>query len=350
MSIRGNNIRDRISNNYEKTAGYLIFDVTEAVGLEMDAIDSTMNESVKNFDADNLSGDDLAKYVYQRKGITRKPAGFATGFVTVTGNGTVAEGDLFETENGIQFKATVETVVIDSGVVPVVAVVAGNSGIVGANTIVEMPVTIAGIATCNNEEATAGGYDAETDTDLLARFYEAIQNPSGNGNKASYKAWAKAVTGVGDAKVFPLGHGIGTVDVVIIDADKKPAETALVDAVQDFIDPESAGIGEGEAPIGATCYVSSATGLNINVSATITLLANVDSTAIEEAIKTAITDYLKRIAFVSDKVSLAQVGNAILDVEGVADYDNLKLNNITGNVTVTERQVAILGAVNFTWD
>lgn len=349
MSVRGDNIRNRIPDEYEKTAGYLIFDVSEAVGLEMDSIDATLNESVKNFDADNLSGADLEKYVYQRKGIIRKPADFARGFLTVTGTGTVAVDDLFETENGVQFRATANVEVIDTGVVPIVAVVAGNSGIVGANSIVEMPVTIAGISACTNEEATAGGYDAESDADLLARFYEAIQNPSGNGNKASYKAWAKEVTGIGDAKVFPLGHGIGTVDVVVIDSDKKPASTGLVAEVQNYIDPNSSGIGDGVAPIGATCYVSSATGKAINITATVAILASVEQNAIKEAIEKAVTEYLARIAFASDKVSLAQVGNAILDVEGVVDYESLKLNGVTGNVSVAEREVAILGNVVITW-
>lgn len=348
-SIRGNSIRDRISDTYEKSEGYMLYDITEGTGLELDEVDSSLTESLKQFDVDNLTGDDLTKYVYQRKGVTRKAAGYAVGIVTVTGTGVVSTGDLFETENGVQFAALEEVNVVDSGDVPVQAVVGGNVGMVGIDSITDMPVTIAGISSCTNNAPTEGGYDAEDDDDLRERFYEALRSPSGNGNKSSYKAWAKQVTGVGDAKVFPLGHGIGTVDVVILDADKTPAETSLVNAVQEYIDPNSTGIGDGVAPIGATCYVSTATGLNINVSASVTTLTTVDTSAIENEIKKAIVEYLKRIAFASDKVSLAQVGNAILDVEGVVDYENLKLNNVTGNVTVGDRQVAILGNVVITW-
>lgn len=349
MSDRGDSIRSKVSDTYEKTAGYLIFDITEAVGLELDDYDSLLTESQKKFDADNLTGEDLTKYCYQRKGISRKAAGYAKGTVTVTGTGTVEIGDLFETENGVQF-ATAETVdVVNSGDVSVIAVVAGNTGMVGAGTINDMPVTISGISACTNAEPTSGGYEEETDDALRERFYEAIRNPSGNGNRASYIAWAKEVTGVGDAKVFPLAQGTGTVDVVIIDADMTPADTSLVNEVQNYIDPNSSGTGDGQAPIGAKCYVSSATGKAVNVSATISKVSSASQDTIKANIENAIISYLASIAYESNRVSLAQIGNVILDVPDVTDYENLTLNGEVANITVAEREVAILGEVTITW-
>ena len=53
---RGENIRGRISDEYEKTPGYLIYDVTEAVGQEMDTADEIIAEIDRKLDADNLSG------------------------------------------------------------------------------------------------------------------------------------------------------------------------------------------------------------------------------------------------------------------------------------------------------
>ena len=349
MSDRGDSIRNKVSDAYEKTAGYLIFDVTEAVGLELDDYDSLLTESQKKFDADNLTGEDLTKYCYQRKGISRKAAGYAKGTVTVTGTGTVEIGDLFETENGVQFAAAETVDVINSGNVPVIAVVAGNTGMVGSGAINDMPVTISGISACTNAEPTYGGYEEETDEALRERFYEAIRNPSGNGNRASYIAWAKEVTGVGDAKVFPLAQGTGTVDVVIIDSDMTPADASLVNEVQNYIDPNSSGTGDGQAPIGAKCYVSSATGKSVNVSATVSKTGSADANVVLSNIKADITKYLASIAFNTTKVSLAQIGNVILDAADVIDYEGLNLNGATTNVTVDEREVAVLGEVTITW-
>lgn len=349
MSNRGDSIRGRVSDAYEKTPGYLIYDVTEAVGQELDEYDGQLQTAQSKFDADNLVGDELTKYCYQRKGIIRKAPGYAKGTVTVTGTGTVEEGDLFETENGVQFAAVKTVDIVDSGDVSVIAVVPGNVGMVGAETINDMPVTISGISACTNAAPTYGGYDEETDEALRERFYEAIRNPSGNGNKASYKAWAKQVVGVGDAKVFPLAQGIGTVDVVIIDEDMTPADELLIAEVQNYIDPNSSGTGEGQAPIGAKCYVSSATGKAINVSASITIKSTAVQDSVKAGIENSITEYLKNIAFESSKVSLAQVGNVILDIPEVMDYENLALNGAMTNVNVDEREVAVLGEVTVTW-
>ena len=348
-SIRGDSIRSKVSDSYEKTAGYLLFDMTEAVGLELDEMDGNLINVQNMFDVNNLTGDDLTRFVYQRKGVARKAPGYASGIVTVTGTGTVEIGDLFETENGVQFAASETVSIAGSGDVPVIAVVAGASGNVGTGAVNDMPVTISGISAVTNSAPITGGYDAETDEDLRERYYEAIRTPASNGNKASYKIWAKSITGVGDAKVFPLAKGTGTVDVVIIDADMTPADASLVNEVQNYIDPGSSGRGDGIAPIGATCYVSSATGLSINVSASITLSSSASSSTVETAIKEAITNYLANIAFDSSIVSAAQVGNVILDVPGVQDYENLKLNSATGNVTVGEREVAVIGTVTFTY-
>ena len=94
---RADNIRSRIDPKYEKTPGYLIYDVTQAVGQEMDDADKVVTETNAKLDADNLTGEELDRFVKQRKGIERKAATYATGTVTVTGNGTVAAGDIFET-------------------------------------------------------------------------------------------------------------------------------------------------------------------------------------------------------------------------------------------------------------
>lgn len=344
---KGENIRANISKDYEQTPGYLIWDITEAVGQEMDMQEKSILEIAKKLDVDNLTGDELTKFVYQRKGVIRKAATYATGQITVTGTGTVTKGDLFETPNGVQFTA-VETVdITDSGTVNVKAVQAGNVGVVGSGAITQMPVTLAGISSCTNTEATHDGYDAESDEALRERYYIALRTPPSSGNKYSYQNWALEIEGVGAAEVFPLGHGENTVDVVIIDSEMQPASEQLVASVQLYIDPDSSGKGEGAAPMGAHCYVSAAEALNIDVTAKLKISGT--QSEIENAVKTAIKEYLASIAFTSENVSYAQIGNAILDTAGVIDYENLTVNSGAVNISVPDRSVAILGTVVFTY-
>lgn len=349
MSNRGETIRERIDSKYEKTAGYLIYDVTEAIGQEMDEVDTVIAETNAKLDIDNLTGDELTKFVSQRRGITRKAATYAVGTVTVKGTGTVALGDIFETVNGVQFEATSEVEVTETGTVPIKAKVAGASGNVGATSINQMPVTIAGISACTNEEATAEGYDAEDDDSLRERYYTALRTPATSGNKAAYNAWAMEISGVGDVQVYPLGHGNGTVDVVIIDSEMQPASETLVKEVQDYIDPNSEGKGLGCAPIGAKCYVEAATIISINVSGKITLQSQATQSDVDAAIKKAIADYLAEIAFTGSAVSYMLLAANITDVKGVADVENLKMNDGTSNIAIPDRHVAVTGTVTLAY-
>lgn len=349
MSSRGDSIRARISEKYEKTPGYLIYELTEAVGQEMDECDASISEVADKLNADNLKGDDLTRFVFQRKGISRKEATFATGTVTVQGTGTVTAGDVFETENGVQFAATEEVEVQTTADIPIIAKIAGNGGIVGAGSITQMPVTISGIASCTNAAATTGGYDAEEDDALRTRYYTAVRTPATSGNKAQYKNWTLEVPGIGDAQVYPLGHGDGTVDVVIIDSNQKPASESLVAAVQAYIDPSSEGKGNGVAPIGARCYVSSAATTSINLAGKVIIKSGSTQANVELKIKNAVEEYLRSIAFSGKAVSYAQLSGRITDVTDVLDIENLKVNDGVTNITIPNRYVAVLETVVFTY-
>jgi len=334
-----------ISDTYQKTEGYPTYDLTRAFAIEALALLTEAQTVESKLDVDNLTGDELTRFVSQRKGITRKAATYATCVLSVTGTGTIATGNLFESTGNVQFTATETKTITTSGTVTVQAVTAGETGNVGANSITAIPVTIAGITAVTNVNAAVGGYAEETDTALRKRYYEALQEPATSGNIYHYKQWAKSVSGVGDAKVFPLWNGDNTVQVVIINSNMGVADSALIATVQAYIDPSISGTGEGQAPIGAYCTVASATGLSINISVTVSLISGYVLADVKTAIENNVISYLKSIAFVQNYVSYAKIGNAIIDTEGVSDYSNLLVNSGTANITVGDKAVAILGTV-----
>ena len=59
----------------------------------------------------------------------------------------------------------------------------------------------------------------ETDAELLTRLLAYIRRPPAGGNQYDYERWALELDYVAQAWCFPLGQGLGTVDVVIL-ADK----------------------------------------------------------------------------------------------------------------------------------
>lgn len=335
-------------DSYQKTIGYPTYDLTRAFAIGAAALAEEIRKEAAKLNVDNLNGEELTRFVHQFRGIPRRTATHAVGVVTVTGFGTVPEGALFETKGAVQFVATKTVKIHDSGTVPVQARLAGPVGNVPEQTITEIPVTIPGIVTVSNAAATAGGYAEETDDALRERYYLNVREPPTSGNIAHYKAWALSVPGVGGVKVFPLARGNWTVDVVIISDKHDAADAELVKKVQVYIDPESSGLGDGVAPIGAHCYVESAAALRVNVSANVVLSAPEQAETIKEAVTETLKKFFVSLPFDNKNpayVSHARVGAALLDIPEVLDYRDLTLNGTPGNLKPTEREIAVLGEV-----
>ena len=66
---------------------------------------------------------------------------------------------------------------------------------------------------------------------------------------------------------------------------------------------------------------------------------------IESAFKEELTLFLKEMTFITYRVSYAKLGSLLLDIPGVEDFDNFRLNSGTGNVTISEKQIPIIGMI-----
>jgi len=339
---------DNISNELDKGEHTFIHDSISAASIKFAESYINLNVVARKLDVENLEGEELEKFVYQRTGITRKPAVKATTTVIIMGQegAKISKGDLVGADT-VNFASLEDKTIDESGkmMVLVECEKAGNIGNVPAGAIRYFPISIPGLTSVTNPEAVTNGYDAESDGELRQRYYERIRTPATSGNKYHYINWAKEVPGVGDARVDPLWAGPNTVKVIIIDSNKQPADNELVAEVQEYIDPDITGLGEGQAPIGAFCTVVSATGKEVNINVTIIRDPNYSIDQVKASIENNITEYLKSIAFKQDIVSYAHIGAIILDSEGVLDYENLKINGGTSNISVGYEEVAILGTV-----
>lgn len=156
-------------DSYQKTVGYPTHDLLAAAALRMEGTDAEVAAMRAALDPENLTGGDLDRYVFPRAGLERRQATFATGVLTVTGTGTVQQGDLFESKGGIQFAASETVAITGEGKVRVTCRVDGAAGNLPAHSITQMPVTLQGISACDNPEPTTGGYDEEDDAAYYAR-------------------------------------------------------------------------------------------------------------------------------------------------------------------------------------
>lgn len=343
-----NTILNNIDNSYQKTEGYPTYDLTRGIAYGIDLVYTHSKEVEYKQHIENLSGDELVRVILERTGIERKHATKAEGELTIVqGFGNILKGDIFETETGVQFESLYTGLVQTGDKFKVRALVGGTDGNVPANTIIYMPVTITGISKVTNVKATEGGYDEETDSSLIERYYDRLRNPINGVNANQYIEWAESVDGVGGAKCIPIWKGINTVKVVIIGSDFKPATANIVKAVQDHIDPNKNGDGTGEAPIGAVTTVVSATTKTINISLRLTVNNGVKVDDVKANIKKLLERYITSIGFKESYVSRAKIGQQILSVNGVKDYDDLKLNGGYENVHLSTEECAVLGAITY---
>lgn len=278
-------------------------------------------------------------------GITRKPGQKAHATLTVTGTDgvEVPKGKVFlaSDDDALEYISTAAAV-ISSGtaVVPVEAVEIGETYNVDAREITRQFQNLYGIKDVSNVSAATGGVDEESDTALVTRYYQYLQQMPTSGNVYDYMSKALEVTGVGAAKVFPLWNGNGTVKVLIVDEKYHPVTAEIVTACQHYL--------VSKMPIGAQITVRSAENLAINVTAAVTIDRTTTAEKVQEDFKNAVAEYMADIAFSYYKIVYNRIAGMLMDIDGVTDYSSLTLNGGTANVTVGGEQVPELGTVAVT--
>lgn len=209
------------------------------------------------------------------------------------------------------------------------------------------------------------GTDAETDDSLRIRLREKISGPAENGNKQHYKTWCENIEGVGRAKVTPLWNGPNTVRAILINPLGLPCSEAVVERVQEYIDPTTKGyttvvygktykvgdgLGEGVANLGAhfTAAAAGETIIDLEFNAELTNGITVDD-AIEtttEAIKNYFRSIVMETADTNDIViRISAVGALISSLPSILDYSELRINRNTENIKLDEDSVPIIGEV-----
>lgn len=209
-----------------------------------------------------------------------------------------------------------------------------------ANTLQDELVPIGyinGLEDATLEELIDPGTDEEDTEDFRERYLIFLRTPAASGNVHDYYNWAMSVDGVGAAKVDPLWDGEGTVRIVIVDDRKRAATEALCDDVYDYI--------EERRPVGAHVTIQSGVEVSVNVTARVRMKSGYSIAGIQAAYRDAIAEYLEEHAFESSATKIATIQDLLYHVEGVDDYDLVKINGSTQNMIIEANEVAVIGTV-----
>lgn len=302
--------------------------------------------------------DEWLDYHGKQNDIIRKKANQASGKITFEGiKGTkIAAGFIVCTpatniSPSVEFFTDKEVTIPESGkiTVAVTAVTGGIASNTKAGTVTLMSKPIEGIVKLYNEEDITGGTDREDNEAYRERIMESYssQGMSYIGNDADYKRWAKEITGIGDCIVIPTWNGPGTVKLVLVDSNGRPANSRLVKAVYDHIvspnDREKRLMPTGSADL----TVVAASTLTINYSCTGLVFDSITSLEqIRTDFEDAVMGYYSE-AKLENILRYNRVHALLINIPGVLDFSELKMNGEEKNIVLNQEEYPETGDVLF---
>lgn len=337
LSIK-NRLLSFFPDTYDKSEGTVLWDICQSFAMEFEGKYQSIEQGKKNFFLKNIYDEEIFDLKLGDYGDERKEAVYSEGLITIKGNkgtvidkGTLVASDLaeYETLNTVSIPISGE---VD---IPIRCKTPGKIGNVTKGVINKFPITISGLTECFNKDNIDNGVDKEEIDEARKRVEEKLKEPRTSGNKYDYKYWAKEVTGVGNARVIPKWNGVNSVKVLITDRNNDIATESLISETFNYI--------EEKRPTGVNLTVESAklklidiniTGLKIDIN------ANQTVAQIKLNIKENLSTYINSISLNDTLVSYAQCNRTVLDSEGVGDFTNLKLNEITGTVELQQDEIA----------
>lgn len=334
-------------SNVNTIEGDLFWSNTRPVAEEIARTKNiTLVDIVKSRFPQTAMDEDL-DYCGEEDGVTRKDSDYAIHKMKFTGApGTTILIDKIvcteatEENKSIEFKL-IETVTIPGNGEITVNAQCTEAGIIGNVPLGEIKIlakSLNGIASLSNIEIVQKGVDVEDNETYRQRMLEKNKKPITSGNIYQYEEWAKEVTSVGDAKCFSLWNGRGTVKVVIVDSSMRGATAQLIQDVYNHI--------ESVRPIlSGTLTVVSAIEKAVNISCNVILAAGYTIEMVQESFNSLSKEYLKEISFKASYVSIAKIGNILLSTAGILDYSDLRINNSTGNLPLSDEEIPVLGTV-----
>lgn len=323
-----------IPDTFDKRQGSVIYNAIAPCCYELALAHIKLEMVSSKFDIENLEGEELKQYVYQRTGVEAKEAIKSSTFVIVTGTpgAKIEVGDLVSTAD-LSFTATESKIIGPVGEVSVAVTceIPGSIGNVPKNSIVYFPLSITGLTAVTNPEAVTNGYDGDTDDAIRNNYYTRVRTPGTSGNKYHYKIWAEEVLGVGYARVFPLRNGPGTVKIIIVDSNKNIPSEELISTVSEYI--------ETKRPIGATVSVEGVVSKNIAVYAKVKIIDGYTIQFVLDDFKVELEKYRQNTIIEDSYISYAAIANMLFKIEGVLDYSDFKLDNDIKNVSIGDEEI-----------
>lgn len=340
---------DRIPATIDKREGSIIYDALAPAAAELAQAYIELDVILTETFADTSNGEFLARRAAER-GVNRKPATKAVRLGLFTDSSEAA----FDPPIGSRFSGDdLNYVVVEKitdGQFKLECETAGEVGNSYVGTLLPIGY-IPELATATLTDILVPGENEESDESLRERYFANLEGQAYGGNIADYKQKVKALPGVGGVKVYPVWNGGGTVKVVIIDSSYNTPSEALIDAVQTAVDPEgNQGEGLGLAPIGHVVTVAGVTEASVDIETNITFQSGYTWLDVQTEVEAVINEYFAELRTgwedaESSVVRISQIETRVLNVAGILDIQNTKINTLQQNLVLGADDIPVLGTV-----
>ncbi|MGY0393964.1 baseplate J/gp47 family protein [Fusobacterium sp. SYSU M8A802] len=335
-----------IPSEIDKREGSIVYDATAGNSLETAQMYITISEYYKETFGHTASRENLIKRASER-GIYPKPA--SAGVYKGVFNIQIPLGSRFSLNeyNYIVIKK------LDSGSYEYQLECETLGEEPNGNTGTLVPIEyIDGLISAELTEILIPGEDEEDTESLRVRYLNSFDTQAYGGNIKDYEEKTLAISGVGAVKVTPVWKGGGTVRLTILNSEYDEASSALVEKVQETIDPTKDGSGKGIAPIGHIVTVDTPQKKSIYIATNLTL-ENIEISNIRDEINRVLQEYLLELRknwASSNKVvvRISQIETRILTVNNkIIDISGTKINGKEENLEIDIYEIPVWGSGNY---
>lgn len=202
-------------------------------------------------------------------------------------------------------------------------------------------------------ELLVAGVDDEDIEEFRTKVIETFKSTAFGGNKADYRKFIDAISGVGGCKPKRRDSGSAWINIHVIGSDFGVPSSQLISEIQTAVDPEqSHGEGDGMAPICHNVQIYAVGSTTVNVTTTVSFESGYSKETSQSLIEDVVKEYLLSLCeswesreFDETIVRVSQIESKILTVEGVLDVNNTKVNGSTNNLVLDYKTIPMFGGV-----
>lgn len=332
---------ERVPDTFDKREGSVIWDALSPAAYELSLAYADMEAKRRNTFAGTADREGLIECC-KEIGITPNPATYAVRQAIFTPlDLEIAIGERFNFED-LNFMVTEK---ISAGVYALTCETLGTAGNYGTGTLIPINY-VKGLQTANLTDTVLIYGEEEEETEVLRqRYFDTLPTFTIDGNIAQYEKWCKNFPGIGKFKIFPTWNGKNTVKISILSAENTLASKTLIEDFQEYLDPNSTGLGNGQAPIGAVVTVTTAAEKKINVSAQLILKSGYEEPL---GLEDELQAYFNSVSYSRNFISYIAVGAIFQNNDSIDSVVGLTINGGQIDIPLGEEEIAVKGALEWT--